>query len=360
MTPRKHVETALRGGRADRVPFTVYESMIPQCAVERQLRDRGLCIVDRHAPVVRSHRPNVTSSQHRFTEDGIELVRTVVETPVGTLTSLVEPAGFTSWHRERMFKSPDDYRTLLYYINDEQFEPCYDEFARAQEDVGEDIILRCSFGLEPLQILISGNMLAMTDFCIQWMDNRDEILKLYAAIVEKRRQLYPLVAESPALHANYGGNVVPQITGPEVFREYYLPHYNEAAEIMHKNGKLIGCHFDDDCGLLAEAIGETDLDYIEAFTPAPTTDMTVTQAREAWPDKVLWLNFPCEAHLQPEAEIAAVAMDLVDQAQTPDGLLMGITDNVPENRWRPSFTAIMDGLEQHARDHGELYSAGGE
>ena len=103
--------------------------------------------------------------------------------------------------------------------------------------------------------------------------------------------------------------------------------------------------------------GETDLDYIEAFTPAPTTDMTVTQAREAWPDKVLWLNFPCEVHLQPEAEIAAVAMDLVDQAQTPNGLLMGITDNVPENRWRQSFTAIMDGLEQHARDHGNSYTA---
>ena len=153
-----------------------------------------------------------------------------------------------------------------------------------------------------------------------------------------------------------GGNVVPEITGPDLFREYYLPHYNEAAEIMHKNGKLIGCHFDDDCGLLAEAIGETDLDYIEAFTPAPTTDMSVAEARAAWPDKVLWLNFPCDVHLQPEAEIAAVAMNLVDQAGAPDGFLVGITDDVPENRWRQSFTAIMDGLEQHARKHGDLYA----
>ena len=107
--------------------------------------------------------------------------------------------------------------------------------------------------------------------------------------------------------------------------------------------------------LLAEAIAETDLDYIEAFTPAPTTDMTVTQAREVWPDKVLWLNFPCDVHLRPGAEVAAVAMDLVDQATTPEGLLIGITDDVPENRWRQSFTAIMDGLEQHAREHSDLY-----
>ena len=26
------------------------------------------------------------------------------------------------------------------------------------------------------------------------------------------------------------------------FEEYYVPHYNEAAEIMHRHGKLIGCH----------------------------------------------------------------------------------------------------------------------
>ena len=355
VTPREHVEVALRGGHSDRVPFTVYENMIPQCAVERRLRNRGLCIVNRRVPVVRVHRPNVKTSQHTFTDNGKQLVHTVFETAAGTLSTLDEPAGFTSWHHEKMFKSPDDYKALLCYIEDERYEPCYDDFLRAQEDFGEDAIFRCSFGLEPMQTLISGNMIDMAEFCIQWMDNRDEILKLYDAIVEKRRQLYPLIARSPVLHANYGGNVVPEITGPEMFREYYLPHYNEAAEIMHENGKLIGCHFDDDCGLLAEAIAETDLDYIEAFTPAPTTDMTVARAREAWPDKVLWLNFPCDVHLRPHAEIAAVAMDLVDQATTPEGLLIGITDDVPENRWRQSFIAIMDGLEQHAHEHCGLY-----
>ncbi len=37
--------------------------------------------------------------------------------------------------------------------------------------------------------------------CIEWMDNRDEIFKLYDIIVENRRKIYPLVAESPASHA---------------------------------------------------------------------------------------------------------------------------------------------------------------
>ena len=37
MTPRQRVERALRGEHSDRVPFTVYECMLPQCAAERAM-----------------------------------------------------------------------------------------------------------------------------------------------------------------------------------------------------------------------------------------------------------------------------------------------------------------------------------
>jgi len=356
MTPRQRTEISLRGGHSDRVPFTMYEGMIRQCAAEREMRDRGLCIVNRGAPVFRSHRPNVKVTSQSYPKDGKQYNLTVYETPVGTMRTLAEPAGFTSWHHEKMFKSPDDYKALLFYIQDEQFEPCYDVFAKAEESFGEDAIFRTSFGLEPLQALITGGVMRMEDFCIQWMDNRDEILKLYNAIVEKHRQIYPLVAESPCLHANYGGNVVPEITSPEIFRDYYLAHYNEAAEIMHRHGKLVGCHFDDDCKLLSGVIGETDLDYIEAFTPAPDTDMSMADARTAWPDKVLWLNFPSSVHLRPDEEVEAFTADLIDQAGTPDGVLIGITEDIPSDRWQDSCKAIMDGLDRHAREHPELYS----
>ena len=38
MTPRQRVLATLRGQPVDKVPFTIYECMIPQCAVERRLR----------------------------------------------------------------------------------------------------------------------------------------------------------------------------------------------------------------------------------------------------------------------------------------------------------------------------------
>ena len=354
-TPRQRVEAALRGSRSDCVPFTMYETMIPQCTAERAMRNRGMCIVKRDVPVFKTYRPNIKVTQHTYWEGDCEFTRAAYETPKGTLTTLYQAAGFTNWYHERMFKSPDDYAALLYLIEDEIYEPNYAEFARAQDDFGEDGIFRAQIGLEPLQALISGTYFDTVSFCLQWMDERDEILKLYDAMVEKRREIYPLVARSPALHANYGGNVVPEIIGLDTFQRYYVPHYDEAADVFHRHGKLVGCHFDANCKLLADAIAATGLDYIEAFTPAPDTDMTLAEAREVWPDKVLWINFPSSVHLKPDAAVEQTTVDLLDEAGTVDGLIVGITEDVPEDRWRDSCRAIMDGLERHARAYPDTY-----
>ena len=120
MTPRQRVEAALHGGRADKVPFTIYESMIPQCTAERELRNRGLCIVNRRYPVFITHRPNVKVTRQTYWQGDRQFVRTVYETPVGTLSTLREEAGFTAWQHEKMFKTPDDYKALLFFIEDRQ------------------------------------------------------------------------------------------------------------------------------------------------------------------------------------------------------------------------------------------------
>ena len=355
VTPRQRVEAALCGGHADRVPCTIYERKIPQCTAEREMRNRGLCIVNRSLSVCDEHRPNVKTRTVRTVENGRPTVRVHNETPHGTLTVMYEDAGFTKWHHEYMFKTPDDYKALAFYLADAQVAADYDAFREAEQRAGDDVLFRAALGAEPLQQLISSTVMAMETFCVEWMERRDELLKLYDIIVEKRRQVYPLVAASPAGHANYGGNVVPEIIGLESFEQYFVPHYNEAAEVMHRHGKLVGSHLDANCKLLSKAIAGTALDYIEAFTPAPDTDMTLAEARAAWPDKVLWLNYPSSVHLRPDEEVEAVAYDLVEQNGGPDGLIMGVTEDVPEDRWRDSIPAIMDGLDRHAAEHPEQY-----
>jgi hypothetical protein len=329
--------------------------MIPQCTAERALRNRGLCIV-KGVPAFITRRPHVKETRFTHWENDRELVRCYYETPCGTLTTLHETAAFTHWYRERMFKRPEDYAALRFLIEDEVYEPTYDAFRETEEALGPDFIARAGFGLEPLQALITGQLFDIEAFCTEWMDRRDELLRLYDALVANRRRIYPLVAASPALHANYGGNVIPEIVSPAIFQQYYLPHYNEAAEIMHRHGKLVGCHFDDDCRSLATSIAQTDLDYIEAFTPAPDTDMTLREAHDAWSGKVLWLNFPSSLHLHSDAEVEQATVALLNELPSCHGLLMGITEDVPAHRWQHSCRAIMDGLERHAREHPEAYA----
>jgi len=123
LTPRARVEKALHGGHTDVVPFTVYEYKLIQCERERQLRNRGLCSVERRVHVCRSHRPNCRMTQEVTWEDDRRFTRTHYETPVGRLSGLSEAADFTAWHHEKMFKTADDYKAILALIRDERFEP---------------------------------------------------------------------------------------------------------------------------------------------------------------------------------------------------------------------------------------------
>ena len=346
MTPREQVEAALRHERPKKIPFTVYECMLPSAAALESYKLRGLVVVHRFG-VYDTRHPNCSVTNRRYREDGKELVRTDIATPVGDLYSIVEPAGFTSWTHKYLFTDENDYAAIAYYLGDAESVPRYDRAEALQKEIDDNTILRSSIGLEPLQHLISGGVFGTMNFCLQWMENRDEMLRLYNIMVEKRRAVYPIVAQAPVLHSNYGGNVVPEIVGLEHFHDYYVPNYQEASEVMHAHGKLIGVHFDANCRLFKDEIAATDLDYIEAFTPDPDTDMTMREARDAWPNKVLWINYPSSVHLQSVEAIENVTVELCEAVEPANGFLIGITEDLPKGREDENYGAILDGIDRY-------------
>lgn len=340
LTPRERVERALQGDKVDKTPFTIYESKLPRSAVERALRNQGLCVVNRLS-VIHTHRPDVHTTEVKYEENGKTLIRLEHETPYGTLTSISEPVGFTSWTHKQLFAGPEDYKPLIFLIDNERYEPDYEAFAKQRDMAGDDEFPMSNFGLEPLQSIISGGIMGTNAFCLEWMERRDEVLKLYEACVRAARRRYALIADSPSTTFNYGGNVTVEIIGPAVFRDYYLPHYHEAAEICHKRGKRIGCHLDANNRAIADLIARSELDYIEAFTPAPDTDMSLEDAFAAWPDKCVWINFPSSVHVASNERVAEMTRHLLETARNRPRFLIGITEDVPEDRWQESFLTIM-------------------
>lgn len=350
MTPRARVEAALRRDSVDKVPFTIYETFLPQTSREREMRRLGMCIVNRRFPVYTVVSPNVRAHSVRYLgDDGEDRVRRVYETPVGSVYAIDRPVPGTTWREERIFHSPDDYRAIQFLIRDRVYQPNYDEFARAERDLGEDVFLRGGAGgYSPLQEIIY-TIMGVEAFAVEWGERRDEVMKLYGALTEDRRKIYPIAAGSPALAFNYCGNVSPEVMGPQRFEQYVLPHYEECAEVLHRRGKLMGVHLDANNWPFASAVARSSIDYVEAFTPPPTCDMSVADARRVWPDKVLWINFPSTVHIQGPDVVARVTREILAEASPGDGFLIGITEDMPPELWQDNCLAIARTVDKWGR-----------
>jgi hypothetical protein len=72
--------------------------------------------------------------------------------------------------------------------------------------------------------------------------------------------------------------------------------------------------------------------------------MTLGEARAAWPDKVLWFNYPSALHHKSDPEIHKSVVDMLDELPNADGVIMAVTEDVPADRRRTAFPALRDGL----------------
>lgn len=352
MTCAEKLEAVFEGKLIDAVPFALKGWRIPQCEMERVLRNEGLCILDARS-VYTVASPNTETETLIFNKDGARYQNTTIKTPKGTLTSLTkslpaEKTESTTWQMEPLFKSPRDYEALEFIIQDRQYTPDYASFLKAQEQMGGDAFFKTTAPGAPLHTIMY-HLMGLTTFSIEWAERRNWVLALHEAIVENERAVFSMIAQSPARVVQCGGNYTPEVLGKERFVEYVVPHWEEVTSILHAGGKLVGCHLDANNKLWAREIGESALDWVEAFTPAPDTDMTVAEARCLWPGKVLFLDFPSSVHLESASVIEATTKQMLKEAAPGDRFIIGITENVPDNRWRESFDTILKTINRFGR-----------
>lgn len=223
----------------------------------------------------------------------------------------------------------------------------YDAVCESEREGGGGIFVRGSLGYSPLHDLMLIYM-GLERPSYEWADRRPKVLELYEVLWEKRWELYPLAAAAPLLAINIYGNVTASVVSPALFHDYYLPCYNEAAEALHRGSKLVGVHLDGLTCPYAEHLRDSPLEYIEALPPPPDYDLSVREAHQLWPDKILWVNFPSSVHLESIKHIRQVTRELPAEARPHRRLLLGITEDVPPDRWADSFRAILDEVNRRA------------
>jgi len=340
----EEIRAALRGQAPTHVPFTIYPGMLPRGRTERELRERGLAFCWRVTPF-RRLMPDVKVSVVHERAGGVEARRTVYETPVGTVSELSRPGAYGTWRLvEHRIKRLDDYRVAEFMARNTRYEPAYEEFLLAREQMGADGYVLGSSQYSPL-LEIQVCLLGIERFCVELLDHEAEVLSLYEALRESQRRMYRVVARSPVEACLYGGNIMQETLGPERIELYVAPCWQEFAELMHEEGKLLGVHLDANNSLLLGPVARSPLDFIEAFTPPPDCDTSVAEARAAWPGKALWLNFPSSAHLREPDRIRQLTRALIAEAGDRRGFLLGVTEDVPRQVLLRSLSAILDVVE---------------
>lgn len=349
MTPRQRIRAALHGELPDQVPFTIYWIMLPRGERERRLREAGLAIVER-MPLFWEEHPNCQLISHEYREKGIRTIRDTWRTPVGEV-SCVRKVGLaynSEMYVEHFIKRPEDYRVMRYLVQDTVYHADYEPYYIAQDRLGEDGYVLPHIGYSPFMHLLV-YWLGIERFSYDITDHPDEFFSLYELLCRRHRELYRIYAESPAEAVLYCGNVVPYVIGAKRFEQYILPCLNECAEWLHEHGKLLGTHLDANTIAFAPAVASSKIDLIEAFTPPPNCDMSVAQARQVWPDKIIWCNFPSSVHLADDETIAETTRELLHQAAPGDKFLIGVTEDIPEAHiWR-SLGVIAGVLNQEGQ-----------
>ncbi|MHB1131888.1 MAG: uroporphyrinogen decarboxylase family protein [Chloroflexota bacterium] len=330
MNVRERVLAALTWQEPDRVPLTVYDWMLPRGESERLLRQGGVGLITRHPAHQARHR-DVEFVSREYVEDGRRYVRRTIKTPVGEIYQVLEAEGAydtSSWIKEHFIKGPDDYRVMEFYVKDPVYSDNYAVIRETERRLGNDGVCLVRVAKSPIQEMLY-QMMGMERFGLDYYERRDLFDSLHETMARRYGEMYEFAAGCPSSLLQLGDNISSDVVGKERYRQYLMPQYARLRQILAGTGKIVSVHMDGRLRSLVELIGPSEFDVVEAMTPPPMGDVSIAEARRAWPDKALWINFTSSMHIEPSDVIAEHTRELLEQAGGKRGFAISITEDAP-------------------------------
>ena len=340
---------------ADRLPFFHYWRHSQIGWAERACRNRGMGMCwNRPCYIEKMH--GVEVSERQVKTSGHDTVKRTYSTPVGEvyLVELREP-GVGQWHAqrswrdvvpwqtERLIKGPEDYAVVKYMVENTEYIADYFPVEQAMDWIGDDGLVISSLPHSPMQTLMI-NWIGSEGgrFFFHHADCPELVDDLYHALCESRRPLYEIAAKAPAPIVLCGDNVDAVLVTPTLFRDYFMPVYQEQAELLHRHGKLMSVHMDGRLAAIKELIAETAIDIVEAFHPPPMGDLALDEALATWPHKAVWVGFPASEYARGTAATQAAALDVLRQAGAGNRVTVAAsTENLVSNANLVALTSVL-------------------
>jgi uroporphyrinogen-III decarboxylase len=271
-----------------------------------------------------------------------------VSTPVGELTERVEfDPGFESrWVREHMIKSVEDYAIVKYICDHTELEPTPQEYLEADSTMGEQGII--VGGLPPIPLLwLQAEVMGTETWCMGMMQHPDEFDELHESVMRLYRRRLEIAADSPAEVIWFADSLSGTLVSPRLFDRYCRDTYEYGCTLFHQAGKRAFAHFDGANAPIKDCIANSSIDIVEAFTPPPMGHMTVAEARAAWPDKVVSVNFPGNLFICPDAEIEAYTKKYMEDGGQEGKFVIGCTEEFPREEFDRVFSAIARAMNEY-------------
>lgn len=341
---RERFEQALAGEPVQWPVYAVYDWFVQNRSIDwERLFALGLGQIN-HANVIRHEHP------------GFELLETTSEQGdhVRRDVRLITDAGelhewyLGEWRQEHFIKRPDDYRTMLRALDHVRVVVDDSAFLASEARLGDD-------GITVGQVSGLGNgrtppMVVQIDwaglerFSLDLAAEEPALMELLERMTEIKLEEIRAAAQSSAMQVKLWENLSIGTLGPRLFRRHLAPLYRDIIDILDAADKRLLVHYDGQLRVIAADIAALGIDGIDSFTEAPEGDMTVAEARAAWPDKFLWLHPNLGWYEQGEAYLREQIRRVCGEAG-PSRYCLMISEEVPPD-WERTVPAVLEELER--------------
>lgn len=344
MNIRERLEAFWAGERPDVIPFTIYQNEWRHTQDDpawRGLYEKGLGVTWHLRTMKEAWPKGVEFRDDTVTEKGRRLLRRIISTPIGEVSELYEDG----WRRKHYLKTAQDYAVMTYLVRNLEISPCYDEYLEQEKAIAPYGVATVFAGRTPIQTILV-DYAGLEEYSFHLYDLEAEMMELYDALLDVFRKRMELVAEGPGRFVSVLENLTAETLGPRRFRQLLAPVYEECFPMLQQAGKIVGTHYDGKLSCCSELIANAPIDVIESLTPPPEGDMTLTECRAAWPDKLFWSNINVGCYRLPPKELKAEVLRRVEEA-SPDGrrLAFEVSEQCPDN-WQESLSVVLEALEE--------------
>ena len=256
---------------------------------------------------------------------------------------ITDNATRNGWHWEDWIKTPQDYKTFQWIVENTEIVPRYEEYEKALEQVGEwgvPVII----GSRTPAMNINVDWAGTEKFCMDVALEVPELFDLYEARKKFFIEETQIIANGPGKYVKWLENLTISMLGPQRYEEMLVSVYNECVPMLETTGKRVMVHYDGELRCIADKIATAPFHMIDSLTEPPEGDMMYDESRAAWPDKVLWGNINVGFYQQSEKELREAIVAMRERAGKK-AFAFEVSEKLPPN-FQEVIPIVLDTLEK--------------